>query len=223
MTVIFGTNSDDFSVAGDENDLIFGLGGNDNLAGRGGNDNIFGGNGNDYIAGSGSGASSNDNDNLFGEKGNDTLIGEFGNDYLNGGAGNDALNGAGRGGSLSDPSFGRGEIDILTGGAGKDSFGLASGGRGASLVNYQYEGNKDYALITDFNPHQDTIGLLKTQFVAGSPNVTVEYSLGAAPEGLPPGTGIYVNNLGEKPDLIAILLGVDPNSVSLSQPYFQIS
>jgi hypothetical protein len=47
------------------------------------------------------------------------------------------------------------------------------------------------------------------------------YSLGASPQGLPGGTAIFANNLGTQPDLVAILQGVDPGSVSLSEPYFK--
>ncbi|HCF29045.1 MAG TPA: hypothetical protein DEV81_17995, partial [Cyanobacteria bacterium UBA11049] len=89
-------------------------------------------------------------------------------------------------------------------------------------------GNSDYALITDFNKSEDVIRLATTD---GLPRLAsdgqtvvatrVEYSLGASPEGLPQGTGIYVNNMGTKPDLIGILQGVEPNSVSLTASYFK--
>ncbi len=86
-------------------------------------------------------------------------------------------------------------------------------------------GNNDYALITDFNSSEDAIELALTEFTSAGPSSTsqtVEYSLGAAPSGLPQGTGIYVENLGTQPDLIGILQGVDPSSVSLTDSYFQI-
>lgn len=213
----FGTSENDTIFGREETDIIFGGGGSDLIFGRGGNDTITGGN----LTGIGG------NDVIFGGDGNDTLYGEFGNDYVDGGAGDDRVDGAGTstpqgpGGS----SRGANEIDILAGGAGKDTFVLA----GSSFVPdvagngpyYRFAGNNDYALITDFNPHKDVILLARSDTLSQGSAVTVEYSLGAVPNGLPPGTGIFVNNLGEKPDLIAILQGVEPNSLSLSKPYFQ--
>ncbi len=117
----------------------------------------------------------------------------------------------------------------MIGGAGKDTFQLwssngafgspsAPSGIGAS---YRFNGNVDYALIADFNKSEDTIELKTQDGYTINSGVTVEYSLGASPSGLPQGTGIYVNNLGAKPDLIAVLQGVDPSSLSLSEPYFK--
>ncbi|HEY9781786.1 MAG TPA: hypothetical protein V6D09_16815 [Leptolyngbyaceae cyanobacterium] len=126
--------------------------------------------------------------------------------------------------------MGYGQIDTLTGGAGADTFTLEdySGIGFARAPLYAGSGNNDYALITDLNKSEDVIRLATTdglprlasdgQTVVATP---VEYSLGASPEGLPQGTGIYVNNLGAKPDLIAVLQNISPDSVSLSAPYFQ--
>ncbi len=230
---LFGLSGDDNLSGDDGNDSLFGGNGNDNLDGGGGNNFLFGGNGNDTISNRGSGDSflfggngvdslfgGGGNDSLFGENGNDDLIGFSGNDTLNGGAGNDVLEG-------TLVARGEGEIDTLTGESGADTFSLRYSIVGAEAgPAYAFEGNNDYALITDFNNSQDTIQLAEFKFVdlgLSLESTRVEYSLGASPEGLPPGTGIYANNLGEKPDLIAILQGVSPNSVSLSQPYFQIS
>lgn len=213
---IFGTAEDDVVLGSERGNFFMAGGGNDIIFGRGGDDTIFGGS---FNGGSG-------DDIIFGEGGNDTLVGEYGNDILDGGAGNDTLSGDGptNPGGPGGFSRGGGEIDILTGGAGKDTFRLEGGsihpGTGPS---YRFLGDRDYALITDFNLREDTIRLATIDTPSGSTQagVAVEYSLGASPDGLPPGTAIFVNNLGATPDVIGILLGVQPNSVSLSAPYFQ--
>jgi Ca2+-binding RTX toxin-like protein len=86
---------------------------------------------------------------LTGNSANNILTGLAGRDLLNGGGGNDTLIGANGG------TFGKNEIDTLTGGAGADRFvlGLASrrlydNGVAAS------PGFTDYAVITDFTPTQ---------------------------------------------------------------------
>ena len=214
--------ADNFRFGTDGNDRILGTGSGPNdqtsdaIFGRAGDDTLVGGGGNDL---------------LFGEGGNDILTGGFGNDFLYGGDGNDRLEGTGAffPNPTSSRSRGAGEIDTLIGGAGQDTFQLwssngafgspsAPSGIGAS---YRFNGNIDYALIADFNASEDMIELRNKDGNTINSGVTVEYSLGASPSGLPQGAGIYVNNLGEKPDLIAILQGVDPSSLSLSEPYFK--
>jgi Ca2+-binding RTX toxin-like protein len=98
-------------------------------------DRIVGNNLNNTIDGSGG------NDSLFGGGGNDLLIGSAGNDFVVGDAGNDVLLGT------NQSSRGRGEIDILVGGANNDGFVL--GDRGGSY--YGFGGNSDYAQISDFS------------------------------------------------------------------------
>lgn len=243
MTVIFGTSSNDNLTGTEQNDIIFGKAGSDTLSGLGGNDFLDGGDGNDNIDGGDGnnlilGGNGNDNifggsgrnnifagngddtvrggegnETLYGEDGNDELYGFYGNDTLNGGAGNDRLEG-------SFISSGLNEIDRLTGGTGSDTFVLAGSGGAAYDSSYIRGGNSNYALITDFNKSEDKIELARTSGT-NRYSVEIEYSLGAAPSGLPQGTGIYVDNLGTQPDLIAVLQGVNPNSVSLSDPYFQ--
>lgn len=251
MTVLFGTNANDTLTGTEQNDRIFGragddtlsgLGGKDALFGEAGNDNLDGGAGNDLLSGGygndsigdfdggndllfgGAGddrlSDSSGNNRLYGEDGNDSLQSFSGNDRLLGGAGNDTLDGT------FGNTRGQKEIDVLTGGAGKDTFILRdSVGGGFAGPSYIGAGNDDYALITDFNKGKDIIELATDEFTDRGPLTPtiqpVEYSLGASPSGLPQGTGIYVNNLGTQPDLIAVLQGVDPNSVSLSDPYFQ--
>lgn len=243
MTVIFGTSSNDNLTGTEQNDIIFGKAGSDTLSGLGGNDVLDGGDGSDNIDGGNGnnlilGGNGNDNifggngsnnifagngddtvrgregsETLYGEDGNDNLFGFYGNDTLNGGAGNDRLEG-------SFISSGLNEIDRLTGGTGSDTFVLAGAGGAAFSSSYIRGGNSNYALITDFNKSEDKIELARREG-DGRQSVEIEYSLGAAPSGLPQGTGIYVNNLGTQPDLIAVLQGVNPNSVSLTEPYFQ--
>ena len=225
MAVFLGTGNNDTLTGTEQNDIIFGQAGNDTISSFGGDDSLFGeagddtidgGNGNNFIDG-GNGNDSidvgNGNNLILGGNGNDNIFGYYGNDILNGGAGNDRLEG-------SFISSGLEEIDRLTGGDGSDTFVLAGSGGAAYESSYIRGGNSNYALITDFNLSEDKIELAR---VSGTNRLSqdIEYSLGAAPSGLPQGTAIYVDNLGTKPDLIAILQGVEPNSVSLSQPYFQ--
>lgn len=230
MAVIFGTDSNDSLTGTEQSDGIFGLAGNDNLSGLGGNDLIFGGAGDDNLnGGEGNdllfGGDGNDhlvdtsgNNRLYGDDGDDSLQTFSGNDTLVGGAGNDILDGT-FGNTRGQP-----EIDVLTGEAGKDTFSLRDGiVRGFIGPSYIGAGNNDYALITDFNKGEDVIELATNELTFLGPTTSsqkVEYSLGAAPSGLPQGTGIYVNNLGTQPDLIAVLQGVTPDSVSLTEPYF---
>lgn len=229
--VLFGGAGDDLIVGEDGNDLLGGGDGNDDIYGGNGNNLIFGGNGNDSlevgfdIANQSAtsfiyGGNGDDNlrsgysdDNLYGEDGNDFLYGFLGNDTLNGGAGNDLLDGS---------FHSEYEIDSLTGGAGADTFKLGGSIYGEAAPYYRGD-NRNYALITDFNKGEDTILLQRLEGdISHDSTVEVQYSLGAAPESLAQGTGIYVNNQGQQPDLIAILQGVAPDSLNLSESYFQI-
>lgn len=98
-------------------------------------DKIIGNNFNNTIDGSAG------NDSLFGGGGNDLLIGSAGNDLVVGDAGNDVLSGS------NQLSRGKGEFDVLTGGANNDVFVL--GDRAGSY--YCFNGNSDYAQISDFS------------------------------------------------------------------------
>ena len=79
---------------------------------------------------------------------------------------------------------------------------------GGATVNFYDDGDAntagtdDYALIKDFELDQDAIAL------AGEEN---DYSLAALPEG----TGIYVND-GSSPELIAVIAGIEVDSLSLN-------
>jgi len=146
-----------------------------------------------------------ENNILEGTTGNDTILGLAGNDTLNGSEGNDILQGS----SLTTA----GEIDILTGGTGSDTFVLGTPAR----VFYDdgddtTDGTGDYALIADFNPNVDAIQLGWSKD---------NYILGGVPEGLPDGTGIFLDKPGDEPDeLIAIVQGV--TGLDLNQSYFGV-
>lgn len=180
---------------------------NDNLAGGAANDNISGGLGNDKITGG------DGNDALFGDSGNDSLNGGRGNDSVFGGTGGDRLFGDQGDDVLTgaDSAVGRGvgEIDRLTGGAGRDRFVLgATQGAFYSDNNISTSGLSDFAVITDFNPLEDTIQL------SGPKS---RYSLGASPTGLAAaGTAIFLNE--SRAELIAIVQG--STNLNLSANYF---
>ena len=84
-----------------------------------------------------------------GSAGNDFLYGGVGSDTLEGGAGNDWLAGSD---AIAAGYF---EKDLLGGGLGSDTFVVGS----SSQAYYLGNGDKDYALITDFNAAEDTVQL----------------------------------------------------------------
>jgi Ca2+-binding RTX toxin-like protein len=240
VAIFEGTSSDDSLLGGSENDSLYGYKGNDELYGLAGDDKLFGGDGNDRLYGGEGkdhlyGQNGSDtllggegNDRLYGESGDDSLYGFRGNDILVGGSGNDLLNGAGVAYDSRGPqSFGTGEIDTLTGGSGKDTFQLW-GGSGRAGINVYYDdlnattaGITDYALITDFKTNEDVIQLTNVIGGVGAPPQQVSYILGASPSGLPTGTGIFIDKPSSEPnELIAILQGVSPDSLSLNGSYF---
>lgn len=169
-------SSDDILQGGREDDTIRGGGGNDWISGT---DNLF------SISGS--------NDLLIGEAGNDTLTGAY---YL-------ILSKDGN----STNFFGyKSSLDTLTGGAGGDRFVLGINPPiSYSLTYYNRMGDRDYALITDFNPTEDGIEL------GGSRN---DYRLISSTEGLPEGTAIY-----RQDELIAIVQGF--TDLNIQANYFQ--
>ncbi|HEY9833831.1 MAG TPA: hypothetical protein V6D26_24990, partial [Stenomitos sp.] len=142
-----------------------------------------------------------ENNILEGTIENDTILGLAGNDTLNGSEGNDILQGS----SLTTA----GEIDILTGGTGSDTFVLGTPARVFyDDGNDTTDGTGDYALITDFNPNVDVIQLGWSKD---------NYILGAVPEG----TAIFLDKPGDEPDeLIAIVQGV--TGLDLNQSYFGV-
>ena len=185
--LIFGDTGDDNISGGGGNDTINGASGNDELFGNNGNDLIFGDTGDDFIDGGNNNDEINGSfgdDNIIGGRGADQLIGGVGNDTLDGGGGNDLLIGI----DISNPLVaGISEIDVLTGGSGRDIFVLAEAGSlfyddGDSLS----AGEEDLAIITDFNPNQDFIQLLGSEqsytldffnTVAGSIDATLSFNV----------------------------------------------
>ena len=215
MEIIEGTSASDYLFGSASNEYLFGRDGDDSLFGGEGKDSLYGGNGSDSLFGQ------DGSDRLFGGNGSDSLFGYTGNDTLFGGSGDDLVNGAGF--AFDDftgsQNFGNGEIDVLTGGTGRDTFQLW-GGSGRSGVNVYYDSasNSDYALITDFNINEDSIALTSTADGIGN----VSYSLGASPSGVPTGTGIYMDKGGTS-ELIAVVQNIAPSSLSLDGDYFVYS
>lgn len=155
--ILRGGAGNDRVSGGFGNDQLLGEAGNDQLNANEGDDVVSGGSGNDVVFGS------SGNDSLTGEAGNDQLLGGDGNDFLSGGDGNDRLIGVN---SLNPQfRFGRGERDTLTGSGGKDTFVFGTG----TEVFYDDLGQRDFALINDFDLTQDSIELLAQP--KSSPNV----------------------------------------------------
>ena len=167
-----GGAGDDRIFSGTGNDQVFGQNGNDYIEGQDGNDLLNGGAGKDALfAGLGSDIidGGDDADILVGETDSDTLIGGGGDDVLIGVDPGLPFNGFGGTSDNPDAPF---EIDILTGGKGRDAFYLGDDGTVPSIdraivltqsrnpeLYYFGGGNADYALITDFNSSQDTLQL----------------------------------------------------------------
>ncbi|MEA3030191.1 MAG: hypothetical protein QOG13_1516 [Sphingomonadales bacterium] len=106
---IIGTAGNDFVVGGDGDDAISLLTGNDVGVGGGGFDWISGDEDNDLLVGG------DQDDHVLGGQGNDILSGDSGADEVDGGEGNDVLSG------------GRGDNDLLSGGAGNDTYRYSRG------------------------------------------------------------------------------------------------
>lgn len=122
---------DDILYGGDNNDILYGIGGDDILYGGSGNDNLFGNSGNDILYGNDNNdelTGNSGNDTLYGGNQNDTLYGNSGDDYLSGDGGNDDLSG----GSGNDQLFGGSGNDELSGNSGHDTL---YGGSGNDTLN----------------------------------------------------------------------------------------
>ncbi|MEH2322143.1 MAG: calcium-binding protein [Nostoc sp.] len=187
LTLQFASQAID-ATGNNLNNFLNGNGVNNTLNGRAGDDTLDGNLGDDI---------------LNGEDGNDSLQGGPGNDVLNGGAGNDILIGA-YPGSLLPP--GLGETDILTGGAGADTFFLGD----ASNIFYDDNnpttaGFGDFATITDFDSSQDQIQL------KGTPQ---DYRLQVSGNN----TRIFSRQSGQVDELIGIVQG--RNNLRLSSDDF---
>jgi Ca2+-binding RTX toxin-like protein len=173
------------------------------------------------------------NDLLDGGQGKDTLKGGLGNDVLQGGQGNDLLIGSmaqvmpsnlSTTGTTTDPTTGATtsttplpEVDILTGGQGKDTFvlGLAASGTSPASVFYSAAGDADYAVITDLKtPDKVQLAGLATDYTLGAATVTTATGQAIT------GTGIYLNKVGAPGELVAVMSGVNPVTTTLASPTF---
>ncbi len=201
-----GSNGPDFMRGSDLGDLISGAGGDDRIDGLGGDDTLYGGDGDDMLFGHEGDdtlygetgddrlVGGNGNDTLFGGAGNDTLEGMDGDDLLIGGDGADTLQGGraddtldGRGDGASDYLNGEdgddrligGRGDLLTGGAGADSFILRADTEGVitdfdatqDRLEVEYEGDQPPKLATVRGPEGLTLMADET-VVAVLQNVT---------------------------------------------------
>jgi Ca2+-binding RTX toxin-like protein len=127
---------------------------------------------------------------LVGDADAELLVGNGGNDSISGGGGNDKIQGA------NATTFGKSEIDTLTGGDGNDQFVLGSAsGAFYNDGSASTAGITDYALITDFNPGTDVL-VLK--------GAVANYSTGAHSVTGVSGTGLFLEN-GATDELIAII------------------
>jgi Ca2+-binding RTX toxin-like protein len=222
-----GKNILDGGVGGDSldggsgADSLLGGVGDDDLIGGAGNDTLRGGAGVDLADFEAAGVDVSVNlalgrsmgdgtdtlidiENVLSGDGDDTLTGNaFGNE-LRGGAGVDGLNGGNGNDTLSGCFYGKngglGEIDTLVGGAGADLFQLGwAGGRFYDDGNAKTPGSKDYALITDFTPGQDTLQL---DGAAGG------YYLADSGLGSVKGIGLFAEQ-GATDELIAVIRSAD--------------
>ena len=164
--------------------------------------------------------------NAIGTKGDDKIVGANKNSELTGGGGNDTITGGNKKDILTgtdSTARGVGEVDILTGGGGRDKFILGD----TNGAYYVGKGNDDYATITDFNLFQDSIsiGSLKDYSFAAGGNNTINLYSGkdvqtrdlVAKIQLAGGIST-VNSNARSPDLVKILIPLSPRLIlSLEQ------
>ena len=151
--------SDDYISGEDGADALYGVDGNDTIYGGNGDDQgglftaialrvredgyfgLYGGAGNDYLDG-GSGS-----DHLDGGSGNDTMYGGVFDyaDTLVGGTGSDELYGGGGGDILNGVD---GAQDLLSGGAGGDTYKPDGGSQWSDTIVEAAAGGYDYVLAT---------------------------------------------------------------------------
>lgn len=163
-----------------------------------GNDTLYGGTGDDILNGG----------DLNTPKSNGGLIIGPSNDLLYGGNGNDTLIGGGRDSSFS------GEVDTVTGGAGGDTFVLGDASQvyyNSRLLPSVFPPDKDYAIITDFNPQQDFIQL----------SAKGSYSFGSSPIADVSGTAIYLDkDAGGDLEQQIVAIVQDTSNLNLDSSYF---
>jgi serralysin len=198
------TQSDDLLIGWTGDDKLFGRIGDDVLSGGEGSDQLFGGSGRDRLHGG------NGNDQLFGgivegdlgfnpfPDERDRLVGSGGNDFIDGGLGGDSIDGSDR------FLMGRGEVDILTGGADKDFFVL---GNSEGAYYTQGGASQDFAVITDFQ-EGDRIRLYgnASQYVLGYDSTENSTALGYL------GNGSF--------ELVGVFTGQNLSGLSLTSSAF---
>lgn len=247
-------NDDLYGQGGTDN--LYGGKGNDIVDGGVDNDNVFGGDGNDLLFGDNIFLAPQDqaisdtaaSDRLHGGYGHDVLVSGFGNDVLEGNVGRDTLFGGTQsdtllGGTNHDHligastvffgrfnlGFGTGEIDVLNGNGGNDTFylGLDVVGTNQDRVQGQIEdvvfyddgnvdniGDRDYGLIKDFGFAGDSVGLGIDKIAL--PGSAEDYSLGSFSNEDVSGTGIFLEKGQNTPELIGVLENISLNSVNLA-------
>lgn len=159
IDTLYGGTDSDILYGGSDDDTLYGEEGDDSLVGQTGDDTLDGNEGNDSLDGNEGNDTLNGsigNDSLFGNTDNDSLYGGVGNDTLYGGEGNDILSGVNP--TLANP--GVGEVDLLVGMSGADTFVLGD----VTQVYYNQDGTAeqgiaDYGNVVDFNPSEDVIQL----------------------------------------------------------------
>jgi Ca2+-binding RTX toxin-like protein len=134
---------------------------------------------------------------------NPRVQGTVGSNNLLGTQNNDILVGIG----INQLNPGSGEIDLLMGQGGSDTFVLGS----KTSPFYVGGGVKDYALIQDFNQSEGDIIQLKGR--------TDEYVLGAISTNPATGTGIFL--AADPSELVGAIAGLQPRTLTLSSPAFQ--
>ncbi|MBD3786867.1 MAG: hypothetical protein IE922_07825 [Sphingomonadales bacterium] len=142
---VFADAGDDVVLGNSAYNPIFGEAGDDLVFGMGGDDYLFGNEGDDTVAGG---------------EGDDLLVGGDGSDLLYGGAGNDNIYDSRYQASYADEN----RADVIVAGEGddgvviEDGINLVSLGEGADHVQvYTESGDTPCAVITDFNPGEDSL------------------------------------------------------------------
>ena len=138
---------------GDITSFIVGGSGNDVLIGTSGNDFVYGGDGDDQLqllGGNDIGNGGTGNDLVAGHSGQDLLVGGLGVDQLIGGKGKDALSGDGGG----DDLYGGDDDDILSGGRGDGD--VVVGGAGNDTFKYSRADGRD-TVFDDYSAHWDVV------------------------------------------------------------------
>lgn len=170
------------------------------------------------------------NDILLAGVQNDVLTGGSGNDNLFGGSGNDTLTGIDTGNFVNP---GRGELDTLIGGAGRDRFVLGNRSSGQARLFYDdgdntfdgdnniftgMDGVSDFALIADFQSGTDVIQLVGSANDYVIRNVGGSLSRGSTAQDV----GIFKKrpSLIQPDELIAVVQDVGGSTLNLNSSQF---